>query len=77
MVTTSLVSITSRAAMVGVYLFLPVPCLLILRQDLGLPVSLSKMTQTFISEGSAPSASLPLFHCNNICYYLFWSTGVL
>ena len=43
MVTTSLVSITSHAAMVDIYLFLPqspMPYFLILRQELGLPVPL-------------------------------------
>lgn len=54
----------------------PIPCVLVLRQDLSLSGCLSRMTQAFISEGSESSAVLPLFSCHRIDYCLLWSMEV-
>lgn len=69
MAATFLISVTCHEAIVDVYEFLrrsPIPCFLVIRQDLSLPGFLSRMTQTFIPEGSAASAALPLFSCNSV-----------
>lgn len=63
------ISVTSHEAIVDVYEFLPrspIPCFLVIRRDLSLPEFLNRLTQTFIPEGPASSAALPLFSCNSV-----------